>query len=115
MSTKTKSSPAQRLVVSAMLIAIATVLSILKIVDLPYGGSVTLGGMVPLLCAAEGRWKLLALTMAVYVLNALPLLKKRERLTLLQRMEKTGMAAWKRITVLTCFAVFCSILAVITG
>ena len=78
-------------------------------------GTYLLGGMVPLLCAAQGRWKLLALTMAVYVLNALPLLKKGERLTLLERMEKTGMAAWKRIAVLTCFAVFCSVLAVFTG
>ena len=52
MSSKTKSSPAQRLVTSAMLIAIATVLSILKIVDLPYGGSVTLGSMFPLVLIA---------------------------------------------------------------
>ena len=52
MSSKTKFSPAQRLVTSAMLIAIATVLSILKIVDLPYGGSVTLGSMFPLVLIA---------------------------------------------------------------
>jgi len=52
MSSKTKSSPAQRLVVSAMLIAIATVLSLLKIVDLPYGGSVTLASMFPLVLIA---------------------------------------------------------------
>lgn len=52
MSSKTNSSIAQRLVVSAMLIAIATVLSILKIVDLPYGGSVTLASMFPLVLIA---------------------------------------------------------------
>lgn len=52
MSSKTKSSTAQRLVVSAMLIAIATVLSILKIVDMPYGGSVTLASMFPLVLIA---------------------------------------------------------------
>ena len=78
-------------------------------------GSYLLGGMLPLLCAAQGRWKLLALMMAVYVLNALPLLKKGERLTLLERMEQNGMAAWKRITILTCFAAFCSVLAVAAG
>ncbi|MCR4645893.1 MAG: hypothetical protein K5695_10885 [Oscillospiraceae bacterium] len=78
-------------------------------------GSYLLGSMIPLLCAVQGRWKLLALTMAVYAINALPLLKKGERLTLLERMERSGMAAWKRITILTCFAVFCGILAVVTG
>ena len=78
-------------------------------------GSYLLGSMLPLLCASQGRWKLLALMMAVYVLNALPILKKGERLTLLERMERAGMAAWKRITVLTCFAVFCCVLAVVTG
>ncbi|MBP0974128.1 MAG: hypothetical protein J5851_09515 [Oscillospiraceae bacterium] len=78
-------------------------------------GSYLLGSMIPLLCAVQGRWKLLALLMAVYVLNALPLLKKGERLTLLGRMERAGMAAWKRITVLTCFAVFCGVLAAVTG
>ena len=45
MSSKTN-SPTKRMVLSAMLIAIATVLSLIKIVDLPYGGSVTLGSML---------------------------------------------------------------------
>ncbi|MBO6159654.1 MAG: energy-coupled thiamine transporter ThiT [Firmicutes bacterium] len=42
----------RRLVISAMLIAIATVLSLVKIVDLPYGGSVSLGSMLPIVIIA---------------------------------------------------------------
>ena len=51
MSSKTN-SPTKRMVLSAMLIAIATVLSLIKIVDLPYGGSVTLGSMLPIIIIA---------------------------------------------------------------
>ncbi|MBR4868429.1 MAG: energy-coupled thiamine transporter ThiT [Clostridia bacterium] len=42
--TKTKT-----LVECAILIAIATVLSLFKLLDLPYGGSITLGSMVPMI------------------------------------------------------------------
>ena len=42
--TKTKT-----LVECAVLIAIATVLSLFKLLDLPYGGSITLGSMVPMI------------------------------------------------------------------
>ena len=45
-------SMTQRLVLSAMLIAIAAVLSLIKVVDLPYGGSVTPGSMLPLVIIA---------------------------------------------------------------
>ncbi len=38
-----------RLVECAILIAIATVLSLIKIVDLPYGGSVTIASMLPVI------------------------------------------------------------------
>lgn len=45
MSTKT--SRTRTLVECALMIAIATVLSMIKIVDLPYGGSVTIASMLP--------------------------------------------------------------------
>ena len=51
MSTKTQSAT-RRLVLSAMLLAIATVLSMIKIVDMPYGGSVTLASMLPVVIIA---------------------------------------------------------------
>lgn len=43
-----KSSFVRALVESAILIAIGTVLSLLKLVDLPYGGSITLASMLPI-------------------------------------------------------------------
>ncbi|MBQ3669509.1 MAG: energy-coupled thiamine transporter ThiT, partial [Clostridia bacterium] len=46
METKRFSS-SKFMVESAMMIAIASVLSIIKIVDMPYGGSVTLASMLP--------------------------------------------------------------------
>lgn len=52
----------EKLVVSAMLIAIATVLSLIKLVDLPYGGSVTLASMLPIVIIAYRygtKWGLL--------------------------------------------------------
>lgn len=47
-----KVSTTRRLVESAMLLAIATVLSLVKLVDLPYGGSITLSSMLPILLVA---------------------------------------------------------------
>ena len=49
---KEKISPVQAMVESAILIAIATVLSLIKLVDLPYGGSVTIASMLPILIIA---------------------------------------------------------------
>ncbi len=43
------------LVEGAMMIAVATVLSFIKVLDMPYGGSVTAGSMVPILIYAY-RW-----------------------------------------------------------
>ncbi len=40
------------LVESAMMVALATVLSLLKIIDMPYGGSVTVGSMLPMIILA---------------------------------------------------------------
>ena len=40
------------LVESAMMVALATVLSLLKIIELPYGGSVTVGSMLPMIILA---------------------------------------------------------------
>ena len=51
MSSKNVSTT-QRLVLSAMLIAVAAVLSLIKVVDLPYGGSVTPASMLPLVIIA---------------------------------------------------------------
>lgn len=47
-----KISKTQAMVESAILIAIATVLSLIKIVDLPYGGSVTIASMLPVVIIA---------------------------------------------------------------
>ena len=40
------------LVESAMMVALATVLSLLKIIELPYGGSVTVASMLPMIILA---------------------------------------------------------------
>ena len=39
----------RKLVEAALLVALATVLSVLKIAELPYGGSITLASMLPIL------------------------------------------------------------------
>ena len=50
MQTKTENT--KKLVESALLVAAAVVLSIFKIADLPYGGSVTLASMFPIVLIA---------------------------------------------------------------
>ncbi len=52
MQTNTKSNMAVRLTESAIMIALATILSLLKLIDLPYGGSITLASMLPILLIA---------------------------------------------------------------
>lgn len=52
MATNTKPKMAVRLTESAIMIALATILSLLKLVNLPYGGSVTLASMLPILLIA---------------------------------------------------------------
>lgn len=52
MATNTKPKIAVRLTESAIMIALATILSLLKLVDLPYGGSITLASMLPVLLIA---------------------------------------------------------------
>ena len=47
--TKSGVSATRVLVESAMMIAIGTVLSILKLIDLPYGGGVTIAAMLPVI------------------------------------------------------------------
>ena len=47
--TKSGVSPVRVLVEAAMMIAIATVLSLLKLIDLPYGGGVTIAAMLPVI------------------------------------------------------------------
>lgn len=47
-----KISKTQALVESAIMIAIASMLSLIKIVDLPYGGSVTIASMLPIIIIA---------------------------------------------------------------
>jgi len=49
MNEFSKTTPARKLVESAIMLAIATVLSLLKLVDLPYGGSVTVASMLPII------------------------------------------------------------------
>ena len=47
-----KNQKVVRLVESALLLALATVLSLIKVLDLPYGGSVTACSMLPILLIA---------------------------------------------------------------
>ena len=51
-SRNVKVSHTQRLIESALLIAMGTVLSLIKIIDLPYGGSVTVASMLPVMIIA---------------------------------------------------------------
>lgn len=54
-------SPTVRLTETAVMIALGTVLSLIKLIDLPYGGSVTVAHMVPVLLIAYRygtRWGL---------------------------------------------------------
>ncbi len=48
----TSSKTVRALVESAMMVALATVLSIFKMVDMPYGGSVTIASMLPMIILA---------------------------------------------------------------
>ena len=52
METTKKSSAIVKLTESAMMIAIATLLSMAKLLDMPYGGSVTMASMLPLVIIA---------------------------------------------------------------
>ncbi len=52
MTSNTKPRLAVRLTESAVMIALATILSLFKLVDLPYGGSITLASMLPILLIA---------------------------------------------------------------
>ena len=49
---RTRSSSVVKLTESAMMIAIAALLSVAKLIDMPYGGSVTLASMLPLVIIA---------------------------------------------------------------
>ena len=49
---KKKSKPIVRVTESAMMLAIATLLSMAKLIDMPYGGSVTMASMLPLVILA---------------------------------------------------------------
>lgn len=61
-----KKITARKLVESALLIAVATVLSLIKI-DLPFGGGVTVVSMLPLvLCSHRWGWKWGVVTAFVY-------------------------------------------------
>ena len=62
MSAARSVSASRRLVESAIMIAIATALSLIKFIDLPYGGSVTLACMLPVIIISYRhglRWGLL--------------------------------------------------------
>ncbi len=66
MKNKTKTpSVTLKLCESAIMIALATILSLLKLVDLPYGGSITFASMLPILLIAYRHgtpWGLLTAT-----------------------------------------------------
>ena len=48
---KTKSSPLLALTECSVMVALATVLSMVKLIDLPYGGSITVASMLPIVIA----------------------------------------------------------------
>ncbi len=50
--TKSVAGSTKYLVECSMMIAIAAVLSVIKIVDMPYGGSVTIASMLPIVIIA---------------------------------------------------------------
>lgn len=52
MQNKQKANKITRLTESAMMIAVATLLSMAKLLDMPYGGSVTMASMLPLVIIA---------------------------------------------------------------
>ena len=52
MSTSTTVTRTRALVECALMVAIATILSMVKLVDLPYGGSVTIASMLPVIIIA---------------------------------------------------------------
>ena len=63
MENKNKVSPIVKLTESAMMIALATLLSMAKLLEMPYGGSVTMASMLPLVIVAYRYgtgWGLLA-------------------------------------------------------
>lgn len=78
-------------------------------------GSFLLGSIVPMVCVLEEWMQPLALCMAVYVLNLLPMLRRTDgkRMTLLGILARNGTAAWRRIALLAGFAAFCGILQLI--
>ena len=62
METQAKKSAIVRLTESAMMIAIAALLSMAKLIDMPYGGSVTMASMLPIVIIAYRhgtKWGLL--------------------------------------------------------
>ena len=52
MENKMNSKPIVKLTESAMMIAVATLLSMAKLIDMPYGGSVTMASMLPIVIVA---------------------------------------------------------------
>ena len=61
MSQNVSVSKTKRLMESAIMVSIATVLSLIRLLDLPYGGSVTIGCMLPVMIIAYRhgfRWGL---------------------------------------------------------
>ena len=71
-------------------------------------GSYWLGGVLPVLCLAENQIYLLLLYMAVYLVNLVPVPFRKQTLLELMKQE----SAWKKIGLMTGFAVFCEILSV---
>ncbi len=63
MSDTITASRTQKLIESSIMVAIATVLSMIKLLDLPYGGTVTIGCMLPIVIISYRhgiRWGLLS-------------------------------------------------------
>ncbi|MCR5686965.1 MAG: energy-coupled thiamine transporter ThiT [Lachnospiraceae bacterium] len=63
MSETVTASKTKKLIESSIMVAIATVLSMIKLLDLPYGGTVTIGCMLPVIIISYRhgiRWGLLS-------------------------------------------------------
>jgi len=76
-------------------------------------GSGWMAGIVTGLCVVYGDWKAWLLLMAVYLVNAFPLLNRRNNQTLLSMMEQGTMKPWQRIALFAGFTAFCGVITLL--
>ena len=76
-------------------------------------GEYLIAGFVPMLCGYYGMYKELALFMAVFALQQLYRLRKRENKSLTEAMAETGIQPAGRIAILAGLAAFCGVMALL--